>query len=307
MHEVLMWVAAPETAKTQVLSYLRRSPAPAYLADVTQFLGTNDKTRTSITSTIMPALSWLTVQTAAESTAAGREPFDVEQLLAEHGTVFLIGGHDGQTAPLVAALTGHIAREARRLAGHRPGGRLDPPLTLILDEVGLVCLVPLHEWTADMGGRGVTIHIGAQSRAQLRQRWGAEGAAAILNNAATLLIYGGTRDPDDLDAWSKLAGERVDDDLGRVPVLTPAQIAQLPTGRVLIIRRGTPAAVGTVRMAWRRRDVRRAQRGMAAYERDREAAGDPGAWHQPHRGNPTTPPAAAEPAGSTSEEARTDG
>lgn len=36
-----------------------------------------------------------------------------------------------------------------------------------------------------MGGRAITIHIGAQSRAQLRQRWGADGAAAILNNTAT--------------------------------------------------------------------------------------------------------------------------
>ena len=72
-----------------------------------------------------------------------------------------------------------------------------------------------------------------------------------------------------------LAGERVDDELGLVPVLSPAQIAQLPERRVLIIRRATPAAVGTVRMAWKRRDVRAAQR-----DRDRvvpaveEVAGD---------------------------------
>ena len=111
-----------------------------------------------------------------------------------------------------------------------------------------------------MGGRGVTIHIAVQSRAQLEQRWGRDGAAAILNNAGTVLVYGGTRDPDDLDAWTKLAGERVDDDLGLVPVLSPAQIAQLPERRVLIIRRATPVAVGTVRMAWRRRDVRHARR-----------------------------------------------
>ena len=80
------------------------------------------------------------------------------------------------------------------------------------------------------------------------------------NNAGTVLVYGGTRDPHDLDAWTKLAGERVDEDLGLVPVLSPAQIAQLPERRVLIIRRATPAAVGTVRLPWRRRDVRRAQR-----------------------------------------------
>lgn len=261
MHDVLSWVAAPEVATGPVLAFLRRSPVTAYLSDVGQFLSTNDKTRTSITSTIMPALSWLSVESAAASAGRAGEPFDVAELLASNGTVFMLGGDDGQTAPLVAALTGHIAREARRLAGLRPGGRLDPPLTLALDEAALICPVPLDQWTADMGGRGVAIHIAVQSRAQLRQRWGHEGAAAILNNSATVLVFGGTRDPDDLAAWSTLSGERVEEDLGRVvPVLTPAQIAQLPERRVLIIRRSTPAAIGTVRMAWNRGDVRRAQR-----------------------------------------------
>ena len=260
MHDVLTWLASPESAKSTVLAYLRRSPMTAYVADVAQFLSTNDKTRTSITSTIMPALSWLTVESAVAAADPAAQPFDVDELLASRGTVFLLGGVDGQTAPLVAALTGHIARQARQLASVQPSGRLDPPLTLALDEAALICPVPLDQWTADMGGRGVTIHIAVQSRAQLEQRWGEAGAAAILNNSATVLIYGGTRDPKDLDAWTKLVGERVDDDLGLVPVLSPAQIAQLPEGRVVIIRRATPAAVGKVRMAWRRRDVRKALR-----------------------------------------------
>jgi hypothetical protein len=127
-----------------------------------------------------------------------------------------------------------------------------------------------------MGGRNVTIHIGAQSRAQLRQRWGDTGAAAILNNTATLLIYGGTRDHDDLTAYSTLTGERYEetptwDDDGtvrsltrhRVPVLSPAQIAQLPARHVVIIRRGMAPAVGTVQMAWKRADVKAARRAIA--------------------------------------------
>ena len=277
MHDVLDWVADPGAHRAVVQAYLRRSPASAFLADLTQFLGTNDKTRTSITSTIMPALSWLTVETAVASADPRGERFDVEELLSSRGTVFLLGGDDGQTAPLVAALTGHVAREARRLAGLLPGGRLDPPLTLALDEAALICPVPLDQWTADMGGRGVTIHIAVQSRAQLEQRWGRAGSAAILNNAATVLVFGGTRDPDDLRAWSTLSGERVDEDLGRVPVLSESQIAQLPEGRVLIVRRATPASVGTVRMAWKRRDVRQAQQAYRRYvaeTADHEVVGD---------------------------------
>ena len=45
-----------------------------------------------------------------------------------------------------------------------------------------------------------------------------------------------------------------------MPVLSPAQIAQLPAGRVVVIRRGMPPAIGRVQMAWKRGDVRSAAR-----------------------------------------------
>ena len=194
---------------------------------------------------------------------------DVAQLLARRGTVYLLGAQDAQVAPLVTALTGHVARTARQLAASMPSGRLDPPLTLVLDEAALICPIPLDEWTADMGGRNITMHIAAQSRAQLRQRWQDTGAAAILNNAGTVLLFGGTRDPDDLQAYTTLVGDRDEpvnthDRSGRLasttvrrsPVLSAAQLAQLPAGRVVVIRRGMPPAIGTVAMAWQRRDVR---------------------------------------------------
>ncbi|NKQ53550.1 type IV secretory system conjugative DNA transfer family protein [Amycolatopsis sp. K13G38] len=271
MRDVMAWVADPDQGATEVTRLLRRSPEPAYVEDAAQFLTTNDRTRSSICATIMPALGWLTDSTAAAAATGGT--FDVEKLLAERGTVYMLGAEETQVTPLVTALTGHIAREARRLAAHQPGGRLDPPLTLALDEAALICPIPLDNWTADMGGRNVTIHIAAQSRAQLRQRWGDTGAAAILNNAATLLIFGGTRDPEDLNAYSTLTGERDEKvetfdahgdttthTMRRVPVLSPGQIAQLPFGHVVIIRRGMAPAVGKVQMAWNRRDIKAAKR-----------------------------------------------
>jgi hypothetical protein len=282
MTDVLAWVADPDSAAPKVEQLLRRSPQPAYESDAAQFLDTNERTRSSICATIMPALGWLTDATAAAAAESG--DFDVATLLESRGTVYMLGADDGQVAPLVTALTGHIAREARRIAATDSAlaakGRLDPPLTMVLDEAALICPIPLDNWTADMGGRNVTIHIGAQSRAQLRQRWGDTGAAAILNNTATLLIYGGTRDHDDLAAYSTLTGERYEetptwDDDGlvrsltrhRVPVLSPAQIAQLPARHVVIIRRGMAPAVGTVQMAWKRADVKAARRATAWADR----------------------------------------
>ena len=274
MREVLSWVADPDEAAVDLRRFLRRSSESAFEAEVVQFLGNNERTRTSICTTIMPALGWLRDATAAASASAGG--FDVADLLARRGTVYMLGAEDAQVAPLVAALTGHIAREARRIAGDSPGGRLDPPLTLALDEAALICPVPLDNWTADMGGRGVTIHIAVQSRAQLRQRWGDMGAAAILNNAATVLIFGGSRDDGDLAAYSTLTGERYEQvesfdadgvltgkTTRRVPVLTAAQISHLPRWHVLIIKRGMAPAIGIVPLIWDNRAVRRAERQTA--------------------------------------------
>ncbi|WP_271214987.1 type IV secretory system conjugative DNA transfer family protein, partial [Pseudonocardia halophobica] len=115
MRQVLGWVADPDGAHREVTSLLRKSPAPEYVQDATQFVTTNDRTRTSITSTIMPALGWLT-SPAASAAASGAHPFDVGDLLDTRATVYLLGAEETQAAPLVCALTGFIAREARRRA-----------------------------------------------------------------------------------------------------------------------------------------------------------------------------------------------
>lgn len=273
MSTVAGWVAAPDQAQSPVLRALDRSDQAAAMREVARgFFTCNDRTQTSITASIRPALGWLTDPVAAAAAAGTTDQLlDVDEFLDLAGTLYLLGAEDAIVAPLVAALTAEIARTARRVAGEH-GGRLDPPLTLALDEAALICPVPLDRWTADMGGRNITIHIGAQSRAQLRQRWGEVGAAAILNNAATILIFGGMRDPDDLNAFSTLSGERDQVTYNRdpygnitssttrqVPVLTPAQVANLPVGRVMLVRRGTAASIGRVQMAWQRRSVRRAQ------------------------------------------------
>jgi type IV secretion system protein VirD4 len=295
MLEVQRWVADPDTCAGEVQRHLRNSKLESIRVDALQFVTTNDRTRSSITSTIMPALGWLNDEDAAKAAGQATLPgpalvdgelrvteragFDVGELLASRGAVYLLGAEDSQVAPLVCALTGHIARTARQLASEMPGGRLDPPLTLVLDEAALICPIPLDKWTSDMGGRNVTIHIAVQSRAQLRQRWGDTGAAALLNNAATLIVFGGGRDTDDLTVYSTLAGERhektrVHDPHGRlvstatqrVAVLPPAQIAQLGYCRVVIFRRGMAPAIGIVEMAWKRHDVRTVER------QDRRAA-----------------------------------
>ncbi len=103
-------------------------------------------------------------------------------------------------------------------------------MTAVLDEAPLTCgPIPLHDWTADMGGRGLTMHIAAQSPAQLRDVWGRDKAAAIMGNAATVLIFGGLKDAGDVADVSALCGNRLmaldPDDNRPLPVMTPPRSA----------------------------------------------------------------------------------
>src|SRR5690606_41943023 len=109
-----------------------------------------------------------------------------------------------------AALTGYIAREARRMAAAFTHDRLDPPFTMALDEAVRICHVPLDDWTGDSGGSGIHLIIVCQSRADLVKRWGKNGAATIINNAGTFILYGGSKDAEDLAAWLQLIGDRAE-------------------------------------------------------------------------------------------------
>lgn len=271
MFTVAKWVSDPAGNLNEVSNCLRLSPEPTFLAEAVQFARSHDGPRTSITTTIMPALMWLTRPAAVMATAVGTQ-FDIQNLLDTKAAVYLLGTKEAQTAPLVSALTGYIAREARRLAALSPGGRLDPSLTLVLDEAAVICPVPLDSWTADMGGRGIHIIYACQSRAQVLATYGDTGAAAIINNTSSVLIFGGTRDRADLEFWSHLAGYRDEqvpsyDKAGNltslstrsVPVIASAQFANLPRRAVVCFRRGMPPTVGRAKMGWHRADVRLAR------------------------------------------------
>jgi type IV secretory pathway TraG/TraD family ATPase VirD4 len=276
MSTVRGWVADPDRSLPLILGCLERSPQRAAMQqEVAATLGTNPRTRDGILIAVAPALGWLT---SPEAAAAGDPPpdvdlFDLAQFVDRHGTLYLLGDDDGQLAPLVGALTADIAHQARHIASRRPGGRLDPALRMVLDEVALVCPVPLDRWMSELRKRSITIDAACQGMGQLRQRWGRDGASMILNAATAVLLYGGAKDADDLAQFGRLAGDRDEetatrDKTGRitarsvrqVPVITAAELAALPNHRALLVRRGMPVALAATPIVWRRRDVKRASR-----------------------------------------------
>jgi len=275
MRDVQAWVANPDAGRVQILAALAGSPQPAEMRQAAEHaIATTPRTRDGVMLAIARAVSWVTLPAAAATGDPGPAEagmFTVADLTDKAGALYLLGDDDGTVAPLVAALVAEIAYQARHLAAGRPGGRLDPALTLALDEIALVCPTPLDRWMAELRKRSIVIHAACQGLGQLRHRWGADGASMILNSAAAVLVFGGCKDPTDLQTFGTLSGQRDEDTHtwnpdGRrtatttrpVPVIAPAMLAGLPNHRALLIRRGMPVALAKTPVAWRRRDVRRA-------------------------------------------------
>ncbi|WP_207223615.1 type IV secretory system conjugative DNA transfer family protein [Pseudonocardia sediminis] len=267
MDTVQRWVAAPGEHQDEVIRILRRSTSGGVMEDARQFFECNDKTRSSITTSVMPALRWLqskTARLAAGLDGAQARPLDSASLLTSVSTLYVLGRRAGHTYPLMSALTGYVARAAREQAAGMPSGRCDPPLGLLLDEAGDL-RPPLPDWTRDMGGSGITIAACFQSYAQMVGAWGKEGAAIILNNAGPIMLGGGTKDPDDLAVWRDLAGDRDDrttttDAQGKVtaaamrsvPVLPASQLASQARMEVVLFHGEMRPALGRTTPLWER-------------------------------------------------------
>ncbi|MGW6537833.1 type IV secretory system conjugative DNA transfer family protein [Streptomyces sp. NPDC055051] len=98
--------------------------------------------------------------------------------VAEGGTLYVVGEpiedprtHPG-AMPLLTALTSHVVEHGRRMAARSSDGRLDPPLTLVLDDVAAVAPLPdLPALLADGAARGLPGLALMRSPEQSRTRW----------------------------------------------------------------------------------------------------------------------------------------
>ena len=97
---------------------------------------------------------------------------------------------------------------ARRVAARSPGARLDPPLSLVLDEAANYPLPSLPALMSDGGGTGICTVVVLQSLAQARAVWGEHAASAIWDAAIVKVILGGGSNARDLEDLSRLLGQR---------------------------------------------------------------------------------------------------
>ncbi len=258
--DVYRWSLSSVQAREAVLILATdQRAAPAWHEALDSIVSADARQRDSIWAMVTIAFSALADPKVLDAVSPSTgEHFDPETFLRNNGTVFLLGTSTGvsATAGLVGAFVEDVVEAARRIAARSPASRLDPPLSLILDEAANYPLPSLPSLMSDGGGSGLSTIVVLQSLAQARAVWGENQASAIWDAAIVKTILGGGSNARDLDDLSKLIGQRdermtsssrgpdgrrsTSTTTTKVPILEPSALRTLPFGSAILLMKSAP-------------------------------------------------------------------
>ena len=122
--------------------------------------------------------SLFTVNIREACTPNRTDALSLDSFANEGGTLYLVGEsiEDPRTnpgaMPLLTALASSVVERGRHMAERSSAGRLDPPMTLVLDDVAAVAPLPqLPDLLATGADRGLPTLALLRSREQARARW----------------------------------------------------------------------------------------------------------------------------------------
>jgi type IV secretory pathway TraG/TraD family ATPase VirD4 len=257
--DVAMWLDQPAM------------PAPAGLLQKAGFgalasslLGTQNgapETRDGIFETARTAakalrdddvMKWVTPQ-------PGLPAFRPAELLRGTGTLYLLSESLSYAAPLIAAVTDGVLRTGIRLA-QMAGGRLDPPVPVVLDECANICrIADLPNLYSYLGSHGLCPVTILQSYEQGEAVWGQTGMSALWGAATCKLVGAGVDSPRMARDLATLVGQHdvpvrsitlgegrgtsENISLRRQDILEAADIAALGQGLALLLTSGNRPAL----------------------------------------------------------------
>ncbi|WP_442542725.1 type IV secretory system conjugative DNA transfer family protein [Arthrobacter sp. KN11-1C] len=281
------WSSSPVLAREAVEVLSRPGAALGWQADLMGILEDDPRNTSN---------SWIGVSAAVAPLSSPKvlaaldpqdesEEFDPKSFIRDRGTLYLIGTRAGAAAagPYLSALIDDIDYAAREMAFVSPGGRLDPPLSLILDEIANLAPWPgLPIALSDGGGIGISTLVVLQSLSQARTGWSIDEAATIWDSAIIKVIFGGGSDERDLRSLAGLLGERSltlttrswssqgrqdGEQIRESPVIALDEIRRLPTGTALMLGRRTRPILLDLREWRKRKDAAELGRSKAETER----------------------------------------
>lgn len=282
------WGLEPASADEAVGILNRSADAAGGWGDTLEGIVRMDsRTRDSIWAGVRASFSALADPAVRDAlTPTPGDGLDPKAFLEASGTIYVLGTGvgAGASSAFIAALLEDITETARVLAAGSPGGRMEPPLALVLDEIANLCAVPsLPSLMADGGGSGISTFVIIQSLAQAREQWGEQAAAAMWDAATLRLVLGGSAQPRDLQDLSTVCGERDEEirnwsrggDGGRtetvstrrVPILPPSAIRTLPFGTGVLLARTAPPILLEMEPWHKRKDAELIRAGIDEMEK----------------------------------------
>jgi len=218
-----------------------------------------DRMRSSIFGTAQAAIwPWSNPKVAG---SAKECDLTLDWLLAGNNTIYACAPLRAakRLAPALGGLIGDLLEQvAQRVAA--TGRPLDPPLLIVLDEVGNTPLRELPELVATLSGLGVQIVTVWQSIAQVKAAY-RDHAGTIIANHRSKAFFSGISDPDTFDLAVRLVGDeqvvsrQMSGDLGagaqrrslQESTITTAAVSghilrQQPSGTALLIHGTIPPA-----------------------------------------------------------------
>ncbi len=237
----------------------------------------------SIYSTMRRGIAFmLNPQLAQMALPAEGEGIDIDAFILSRDSIYLVGEDTPGTsvAPYFLAFVTTVHTRAKRLATQQPGGRLDPSILFALDELALICPIPLDRWAADSGGRGISIWGCCQAVSQLDQKYGREAARTIWAASNVHIILGGVKDHEYIEGISRMIGDREVDVVaqsqqsswqgGRTSststhpqlrrAIPPQDIVQLEKWTALVLYRNLPPVRVSYLPIWKDPEIRRMEK-----------------------------------------------
>lgn len=215
----------------------------------------------SVVSSAESALAWMKDPWMARIACPQEgENTDLRRFIEQGtGTIYVVGEDRefGSLSPYFAFVAAEAFDTARQVAESQ-GGKLRRGLTMAIDEAATICPVPLHKWSSVAAGYNILLIAAIQALSQLPARWGPHDGDTILTNFTTLVVGGGFKKPDDLEALSMVCGDHEvpvpgrKGEFMRERLYSPERIRLLDTWHALVIHRNTRPVEIMVKPVWTR-------------------------------------------------------
>lgn len=223
------------------------------------------------------AMAWATPQ-------SGMDQFDPSAFVRSRQTLYCLSQEGrGSASAIVTALTVAVTEAAVEYAKGFPGGRLQVPMLVELDEAANVCRWrELPDQYSHFGSRGICVDTVLQSWSQGETVWGKAGINKLWS-ASNVALYGGGAKEDDAGFLRKLSDmigvHYVDSqqvststsgrsystskESNQRPIATVSDLAALPRGRGWVFGSGSVPAMIRLVPHWEQKIRARDQRAEA--------------------------------------------